>query len=188
MRRIHELSFAIVLAVVTSVPGHAKFQPLAAGSAEQTTSVKGAGSLSGKVYALGSRIRLENDLSGHGLAAIMDLDSRQAWMLRPPPKGCVQKPLSDKSKNPNPWPSPGSKEEKIGSESIDGRKTTKYRVIRMVDGEKVVSYVWRAPALNDWPVKVTNASGDFEIRYSKIDLTMPDPKLFEPPADCKAAD
>jgi hypothetical protein len=187
MSRIATLALALMIVAVSSRVTPAEFTPIPSGSADQTTTVKDFGSVEGRVFALGTRIRLENDFGVGKRAAIMDLEKRQAWMLKTPPKPCVQTPLNEDTKNPSAWPPPESKLEVVGSERIDGHPTRKYKVTRTVGGEKVVSYIWRATDLNDWVIRVTNENGDFEIRYHNIRLETPDPALFEPPADCVAS-
>lgn len=152
------------------------------GSADQMITLKNGPPVTNKVYALGSRIRSEADFAGRNVAAIMDLATQDAWVITP--SACRKEKVIQSGK-PSAWPSPtNAKEELVGSETIEGHPAKKYRVTTVVEGQPLVSYLWRAMDLRNWPIRVTDEKGELVTRYANIDLGKPDPKLFEPPAGC----
>lgn len=142
----------------------------------------------GKLYVSKHRFRSESGTAGSQAALIVDIRSGQAWMLLPPPLGCITRPIDDGMRANVPLLlDAAAKEKLVGSDVVDGHPTRKYELTSNVGGKPAVLYVWRATDLKGFPIKTTDASGRSTTTFEKVVLHKPDAKLFQPPADCKTA-
>ena len=156
------------------------------GSADFETAHRGAAPTTGKIYALGKRIRSDSSHGAKPITVIMDSDAKKMWLI-PSPTTCIEQSLSDDARRTSFLvPDPSSKEELVGTETIDGHPSEKYKVTTAGGTSALVHYVWRAKDLQGFPVKASDAAGTSETHFKNIVLAKPDAKLFQPPADCKS--
>jgi hypothetical protein len=155
------------------------------GTAEQVTTTGHGKPTRNKIYSSGTRMRSEADFGGKKLVSILDLVEKRAWMVYPPPAQCVQQSYKDSRKRPSVWSTEPAAEEFVASETIEGHTCKKYKRTLAVGGRTYVSYLWRATDLNGSPIKATSEDGSYQVLLTNIDPKKPDPKLFEPPQNCK---
>lgn len=155
-------------------------------TADQVMTFKGDKQSRGKIYVSGNRMRNDMELGERKLTTILDWKLKKSWVLMPPPLGCVEQPLTDDPKNPFATANVESNEELIGSETIDGHPTKKYRVTSSIDGKKYVGFQWRATDLGGVVLRHTDEPETYRVEYRNVVLGKPDAKLLEPPSDCKA--
>ena len=78
------------------------------------------------------------------------------------------------------------KKAEVGKETIDGRETTKYKVMMKDDeGKDQEATVWIASDLKNFPVRIQtmNQGMPSTITFSNVKLEKPEASAFEPPAD-----
>ncbi|HEX7861383.1 MAG TPA: hypothetical protein VF773_13705 [Verrucomicrobiae bacterium] len=78
------------------------------------------------------------------------------------------------------------KKTEIGKEKIDGKDTTKYKVVMKDDqGKDQEATVWIASDLKNFPVRIqtVNDGVPSTITFSNVKLEKPDASSFEPPTD-----
>jgi hypothetical protein len=77
----------------------------------------------------------------------------------------------------------------LGKETIDGHACVKnLSVVRNAKGTPLLQAVtWNASDLKDFPVRIeTNEGGNTTVmHFQQVNLTKPDPRLFDPPAGYK---
>ena len=146
---------------------------------------EGAQRLTGKFYARGKKIRTDSSPRGQPVTVIMDAGSGKMFIVASP-TACMEQPLSDDARRKSLWiPDPASKEELVGTETIDGHPADKYKVMTRSADAAIVHYVWRAKDLKGFPVRVSDETGTSVTSFKNIALAKPDAKLFQPPAGCK---
>jgi hypothetical protein len=177
---------AVASLVLLSAPALASGVPEA--SADYVRTRDGGPPTRGKLYVSKRRFRSESGTAGGQAALIVDIRLGQAWMLLPPPLGCITRPINDGMRANMPLLlDPAAKEKLVGSEVVDGHPTRKYELTSSVGGKPMVRYVWRATDLKGFPIKTTDESGRSTTTFENVVLRKPDAKLFQPPADCKTA-
>lgn len=141
----------------------------------------------GKLYVSGNRLRLETDSHGAKIAILVDTRAMRMWTLMPPPIGCRSQPLTESVKQGSPWLAwSGAKEEFVGSETIDGHPTKKYKATTRINESPHVQYVWRATDLKSFPVQIADDAGRFRRTLKNVVLGKPSAALFRPLATCRS--
>jgi hypothetical protein len=154
-------------------------------TADQVMTMSGQPPRQSKIYFSAGRMRSEMDMGGKKMASIVDLKAKKMWLLMPEPIGCIEQPFADDPQNPLSASNASPKEELLGSETIDGHPTKKYKVTSTIQGKTYVGYQWRATDLNDFALRWQDEAGKFQTQFKNIVLGKPDPKLLEPPTHCK---
>ena len=173
------------LAIAIALSNAALAAPPLEGSADFESVRKGAVTTKGKLHAHGMKIRSDTEARGFKTSMIMDTQNRKVWVIAG--KNCLQHDLSgDPTRTSFLITEPGAKEERVGTETIDGHPTEKYKVTTSVGGKQRVHYVWRATDLKGFPIRAGDEAGTTQTRMKNIDLKKPNPSLFQPPKGCRA--
>jgi hypothetical protein len=154
--------------------------------AEQVLFSQGKQVSTSKVWVSSGRVRSETTVGGQAMTTLTDRGAKKMWVFMPAPVGCIEQPLDEKSANPFTAVAKDAKEELVGTETIDGHPTKKYKVAVTVDGKTKEHYQWRATDLDGFPIRTAAVDGSYEQRFTKIELKTPDAKLFEKPSGCRA--
>jgi hypothetical protein len=140
----------------------------------------------GKIYVSKGRFRSETGIQAATVVLIVDPSAKRLWFLLPPPMGCITQPLTEAVALNTPLlPSKDAKEELVGSETVAGHPTKKYKITTTIDGATRVQYVWRATDLKGFPVQSADEDGNIKATFTNIKLGKTDPKRFRTPANCK---
>jgi hypothetical protein len=153
-------------------------------TADQVVKTADGYTIRSKFYSSNDRIRTENQRDGKTATVLIDRAAKKMWFLMPPPSGCMERTLAQDPKNPIFDPS-AMKEELIGDETVAGHPAKKYKVTMTIDGKSYDQYVWRATDLKGFPIRSAALDGTYESTFENVKLGAPDPKLFQPPANCK---
>jgi hypothetical protein len=155
--------------------------------AEQVLYSQGKQVSTSRIWVLGGRVRSETTIGGQTMTTLIDRGAKKIWVLMPTPVGCVEQPL-DESVATNPLaPMPkDATEELVGTETIDGHPTQKYKMKATVGGRTREHYQWRATDLDGFPIRTAAVDGSYEQRFTKVELKKPDAKLFVEPAHCRS--
>ena len=132
-----------------------------------------------KVYMSGGKIRVEP--ADGSMIMITRTDRKVVWMIMPQQKSYMETPLDDSGK-----PKVGEKVEgeisrkEVGSETIDGRKTTKFLVTVATPEGQQQFHQWYA---SDFKMGVRTAAldGSWKEEYRNIKLGAQPASLFELP-------
>jgi hypothetical protein len=154
-------------------------------TAEQALFSQGKQVSTAKVYLSGGRVRSETTIGGQTMTTIMDRGAKKMWVLMPAPVGCVEQPLGERSADPLGVMPKDATEELVGTETIDGHPTQKYKLSATLGGKTIEHYQWRATDLGGFPIRTAAVDGRYEQRFTNIELKTPDANLFAPPAGCK---
>ncbi|MDA8169302.1 MAG: DUF4412 domain-containing protein [Nitrospiraceae bacterium] len=159
------------------------FFPLAAAamdfSADMVTIAKGH-ETTGKIFLSGKKARMETGQA----VTISRMDKMLAWILMPDEKMYIEQPLRPQNAVSS-EKMPGEVERKfLGSETVEGRRTKKYRITYALKGEKSVVYAWIDNKLGV-PVKTTSEDGSWTVLYRDIKTGKQPSGLFEVPAGYK---
>jgi hypothetical protein len=152
--------------------------------AEQELYSQGKQVSTAKVWVSGGRVRSETTIGGQTMTTLLDRGAKKMWLLMPA-VGCVEQPVPDNVPNPLAAMPADASEELVGTETIDGHPTQKYKLKTTVRGKTVEHYQWRATDLDGFPIRTAAVDGSYEQRFTKIELKKPDTKLFEKPANCR---
>jgi len=153
--------------------------------AEQALYSQGKEVSTAKIWVLGGRVRSDTNVGGQSMTTLIDRGAKKMWVLMPAPVGCIEQPLNESAANPLGMLPTDATEELVGSETIDGHPTKKYKLKATVGGKTREHYQWRATDLDGFPIRTAAVDGSYEQRFTKIELKKPDAKLFEKPAQCK---
>ena len=153
-------------------------------TAEQELFSQGKKVSTAKVYVSGGRVRSDTTVGGQQMTTLLDPGAKKMWLLMPA-VGCMEQPVPERASDPLALTRAGAAEELVGSETIDGHPTQKYRLKVTVGGKTSEHYQWRATDLDGFPIRTAAVDGSYEQRFTKVELKTPDPKLFEKPANCK---
>jgi len=133
----------------------------------------------GKFFVSGDKSRME---SREGIT-ITRIDKKLVWVLMPDQKMYMQTPLGPDSLAGQTEKMPGEVERKlIGTETIEGKLTDKYRIVANTDKQKSVILLWLIKGLNI-PAKTAAEDGSWVFEYKNIKTGAQPASLFEVPAD-----
>ncbi len=139
----------------------------------------------GKIYASpnGSE-RREIVAGGQKNVIIRRRDKQVAWILMPQQKMYMENRAGENERDPEGKIQEGDvKFTKLGSETVNGMRTTKYKIEAMhKDGGRFVGHRWVTK--QNIPVRMEGTSNGNRIRidYTNIKTGKQDPRLFEIPA------
>ncbi len=153
-------------------------------TAEQELFSQGKKVSTAKVYVSGGRVRSETTVGGQTMTTLLDRGARKMWLLMPA-VGCMEQPVPERAPDPLAVMPADAAEELVGSETIDGHPTQKYKLKVTVGGKTSEHYQWRATDLDGFPIRTAAVDGSYEQRFTKIELKTPDAKLFEKPTNCR---
>ena len=154
--------------------------------AEQVLYSQGKEVSTAKIWVSAGRVRSDTTIGGQSMTTLIDRGAKKMWVLMPAPVGCIEQPLNESLANPLGMLPSDASEELVGSETIDGHPTKKYKLKATVGGKTREHYQWRATDLDGFPIRTAAVDGSYEQRFTKVELKTPDAKLFEEPAQCKA--
>ncbi len=107
-------------------------------------------------------------------------DKKQAYSMYPNLKIVLVQPWAKADNEPK------LERTEEGKETIDGHACVKYKNVLTDDaGKKIEATSWNASDLKDFPVQIQAKDGENTsvLRFKQVQMTRPDEKLFEPPAD-----
>ena len=154
-------------------------------TAEQVLFSQGKQVSTAKVYVSGGRVRSETTAGGETMTTLVDHGAKKMWVLMPAPVGCIEQPLGEGSADPFRVMPENATEELVGTETIDGHPTQKYKLSATVGGKTIEHYQWRATDLGGFPLRTAAVDGRYEQRFRKVELKTPDARLFATPSNCK---
>ena len=154
-------------------------------TAEQVLFSQGKQVSTAKVYVSHGRVRSETTIGGQTMTTLIDRGAKKIWVLMPAPVGCIEQPLGEDAPNPLAVMPADATEELVGTETIDGHPTKKFKMRATVAGKTREHYQWRATDLNGFPIRTAAVDGSYEQRFTKVELKTPDAKLFETPSQCR---
>jgi hypothetical protein len=116
--------------------------------------------------------------------SIVNPSKKLAYVLYPDQKVLLSFSLKNEETNA---PTSSNLEKKaLGNETVDGHACVKNKVTLTDDtGRPVDVILWNASDLKDFPIQIQTKEGDNTsmMKFRQVQLTKPDPALFEPPAD-----
>ena len=136
------------------------------------------GSFTAKIYASGNKSRMESA----GAITISRMDKNIVWILMPTEKMYMEQPVNPRTA--------ASVQEKVngeiersteGTETINGVKTTKYRITVETQGRRESIFQWIDEAMR-FPIKTAAIDGSWSSEFRNISRKAQDPQLFEIPA------
>lgn len=124
------------------------------------------------------------------IISVMRPDKKTLSLIYPAMQACVTMPLPQEDaavieKQPQ------MEKTVLGKETLDGHACEKSKVVLTdANGKKSDVLIWTAADLKDFPLQIqTTEKGETAVlRYSNIQFTKPDAKLFELPAGYKTYD
>ena len=165
--------FFLILFLAGSVPG-ASAQDFSA----DLVNTFGKETTQSKLYVSGEKIRMEMK---EGIM-IVRTDKRVSWMLMPSEKMYMENPI-DMTRVPKTGKNFDGEIERIslGSDSVDGQPTEKFKVTYTENGKSMAAYQWIKDG--QIPVKVEAVDGSYSMEYKNISTGAQPAELFEVPAD-----
>lgn len=134
-----------------------------------------------KIFVAKDKMRLESG----AVITITRMDQKLVWMLMPTEKMYMEQGLRQDSVVPNSEPSTDELSRTLlGSETVNGYLTNKYRVIVRTEKGKSAVLLWLA-ADSALPVKMAAEDGKWIQEYRNIKAGEPEGALFEIPAGYK---
>ena len=165
------------LVALLIVAGGPKGPPPQAYSADEVTVSKGV-TTHGHIWTDGVRTKRQSDDGTSG--SYQDDEKSLYWYWDK--SGCTQKP-------PAGGPIPDRTEVPVGSETIDGHPTRKFKVTATAvftggRTETWVNYQWRATDLGDLVIRSQALDGGYARRLQNVRMGRPDPKRLSRPDAC----
>jgi len=147
-------------------------------SADYEVSAGGRSFAQGKLYVSGERLRTDNPTS----SVIFDPKAEKMWTILF--GHCEVRPFTATLRRDLFWlPNKAVKEQQVGSETIDGHPTKKFKTASSLNGE--TRYVWRATDLGGLAIRVFEEKRGIERVLTNVVKGRPDASLFRPPPDCR---
>lgn len=132
----------------------------------------------GKMYAAAQKMRMDMQ----GMITITRLDKKLVWMIMPEEKMYMEMPIRPGNYVPSAEAMEGEVERVlIGSDTVDGKAASKYRVTVSTEGKKDSFYQWMATD-SGFPVKMAALDDSWSQEYRNLVIGEPAAALFEPPA------
>jgi hypothetical protein len=163
-------------------------------SADMTMTIKQAGTpqpyvIQGKIYSTKGKERREFSSFGRQTAIINDRDNDQMWTLMPDQKMVMANEHPGARKDPARMIRDGElKMTEMGTETVSGHTTTKYKIESTDKGEDAFSgFAWlnkqNIPVRFEGTASENGIRQDIEIDYANIVVARQDAQLFVVPAD-----
>lgn len=146
-------------------------------SADMVSTTKD-GVFRGKIFVTKEKMRVEMP---HAIA-ITRMDKNLVWILMPGQNMYMEQPLRPENVPATKDKMPGEIERKLmGTETIDGKTTNKYRIVyKVVDKEESI-FLWVA-ADSGFPVKTSAVDGSWTMEYKNLNIGKQSDAFFEIPA------
>ncbi|MBI2460120.1 MAG: SufD family Fe-S cluster assembly protein [Candidatus Rokubacteria bacterium] len=138
----------------------------------------------GKIFVSPDKSRLEMTLEGQRQVMIARLDKRVFWMLMPEERMYVEMPIPERPEDALSGRDPTQKIERrlVGSETVSGHPTKKYKVTVTGKDETYVGYQWLAQDLGELPIRWEDEQGTARVELRNIKVGRQPAELFEVPA------
>lgn len=147
-----------------------------------------AGTFPGKVYSAHGKERSETTMGDMQSVMILRRDRQIGWMLMPAHKMYQQIDLAQAQEQSGAAPQDQVEITQVGSESIEGFDSTKYKLL-MKDGS-AGGFIWTTrdgiPVKMDLLSKGGRKKSRMTVTLKNIQIGTQDPRLFELPADYSA--
>ena len=188
MLTVHKMLQASVISLLfgfTFSAAAAEIKSTTSYSADRSIETTSGGIMHGKVYHTPDKERSEQEISGQIQTMIMRKDKGVMWILIPAQRMYLEQPLNmEQHQDPANMPVLEMTEE--GKETINGMKTTKYKVRMQGENDtEFDGYMWHTA--EGIMVKMDATSGDdkrkerVKIELTNIDISEQEPTLFEIP-------
>jgi len=163
-------------------------------SADMTMTIKQAGTtqpyiIQGKIYSTKGKERREISSFGRQTAIINDRENDKMWTLMPDQKMVMANQDPRAKKSPDQMIRDGElKMTKMGTETVSGKKATKYKIESADNGEEAFSgFAWlnkqNIPVRFEGTASEKGIRQDIKIEYTNIVVARQDPQLFVVPSD-----
>lgn len=139
--------------------------------------------LDGKVFIKHGNIRQEINTPVGKSVHIVKIDEKVMWMLMPREKMYVEMPLDLRSAMAKEVPGEMERE-LVGSGTVSGHPTEKYKITYTHDGRTYSCYQWLATDIN-FPIRTAAVDGSWSQEYRNIKMEKQPDSLFELPGDYK---
>lgn len=145
------------------------------------------GTMKGKVYYAPGKERREMNMGGQQTITIMRLDKKMMWMLMPDQKMYMENPLDSGNHSKSTDLSNAKVEStEVGSETVNGVSTQKYKVIVTTDQGKMGGFFWKTSdgilVKSDLVAMEKSSKVRMKTDLTNLKVGHQDPKLFEIPA------
>jgi len=173
----------ILTALALAVGLEAAAQPPREYAADQIIRSR-EGTVTGKIAVSPDRYRLEMALEGQRQVMIARFDKRVVWMLMPEERMYVEMPLAAEAGEALSGRDPTQKVERqlVGSETVSGHPTKKYKVTVTGKDGTYVGYQWLAQDLGELPIRWEDEQGTGRVELRNIKVGRQPADLFEVPA------
>ena len=145
------------------------------------TEVHAAGTtMTGKFFVSKDRSRAENSRS----IGIIRYDKNIMWTLMPERNMYMELPLNkqqDVSVDLSKPVQGESERQNLGSETLNGRRTTKYRIVYEANGQRETILEWMDDEMS-FPIKLSREDGSWSMEYKNFHVGPQPASLFEVPA------
>lgn len=172
-------SLCLALAVGREAP--AQFpQEYAADQIMQTRE----GTQTGRVFVSPAKYRMEISHEGQRQVIVTRLDRRIVWVLMPEERIYLEMPVPERPEDALSGRDPVEKVERqlLGSETVSGHPTKKYKITVAGKGGTYVGYQWLAQDLRELPIRWEDEQGTVRVELRNIRLGRQPADLFEIPA------
>ena len=181
------VSALCIVAFATSAQGSGLPVPTVEYSADRIMETE-AGTFEGKVYAAKDKERSETTMRGMTSVMILRRDKQLGYMLMPMQKMYQQMDFAKAQQQSGAQPADQVDITEVGSETIEGQSTTKYKLI-MKDGS-AGGFMWFTRdgimVKMDTVVKSGRDKSRMTITLKNVKVGSQDPSLFEVPAGYNA--
>ena len=142
------------------------------------------GNMSQKVYASGLKERMEMSMGGMQMVSILRRDKQVMWTLMPAQNMYMEMDLKKAMEQQPSGPEIGVEITEMGSETVDGIATTKYKMI--MKDKSAGGFLWltkeNIPLKMDMLAKDGNDKHRVVMRLENLKIGGQDAALFEIPA------
>lgn len=146
-------------------------------SADMVSTTKG-GVFTGKIYVAKEKTRMEMPQA----ITITRMDKNIVWILMPEQKMYMEQPLKPEKVAASTDKMPGEIERKhLGTETVDGKKTEKYRIVYTVENKRETIFQW-VDTDSGFPIKTAAEDGSWATEYKNLKVAKQPDTLFEIPA------
>ena len=149
-------------------------------SADMVSTTKD-GTFTGKIFVTKEKTRMEMSQA----ITITRMDKKIVWMLMPEEKMYMEQPLKPQNVVASKEKVPGEIERKyLGTETVDGKKTEKYKIVYKVENQREAVFSWIDTA-SGFPIKTSAEDGSWTVEYKNLKTGKQPNTLFEIPAGNK---
>lgn len=186
MRRPATVSRLVPLILIALVIGPAALAQFTREYAAEQVMRTPDGTHTGKVFVGPSAYRMEMAFGGPGQRQIMiaRFDKRVLWMLMPEEKVYIEMPMAPEAGEALSGRDPTQRVERqlLGSETVGGHPTRKYKVTVTGKDGTFVGFQWLAQDLGEMPIRWEDEQQTMRVELRNIKLGRQPAELFEIPA------